>query len=156
MPVRDETVRDLYLIEQDVDPAYEGTARYVDGAWRLKDSIGVFDPRQGGTGMTPDDHRTLPQLIHFLDEGPAKGYTSGATKTVTGGLFPTLVEWRRQDGTLLVDKTITRSGGGATNLKPTPIVWRLYDTDGTTLLETVSDAVTYSGVNETGRVRTIS
>ncbi len=106
--------------------------------------------------LTDLEHRTIRQLIHFIDEGPAEGFVSGATKTVTGGLFPTLVEWKTQGGLLIVDKTITRSGGAATTLKPTPIVWRMYDTDGTTVLVTVSDAITYSGVNEVSRVRTIS
>ena len=109
-----------------------------------------------GSGITATQHKTLLQLIHFIDEGPTEGFTTGATKTVTGGLFPTLIEWKRSDATLLVEKTITRSGGGATNLAPTPIVWKMYDTDGSTLLATVSDAVTYSGINEASRVRTIS
>ena len=108
------------------------------------------------TLVTPTTHQTLLQLIHFIDEGPAGGFTTGATKTVTGTLFPTLIEWKRSDATLLVDKTITRAGGGATNLAPTPIVWRMYDTDGVTVLETVSDAITYSGAYEASRVRTIS
>jgi len=155
MSSRDETIRDLRFIEQDNDPDYEGHVRYVNGTLKIRDGQGVYDPR-AGSGLTEAVHRTLLQLIHFIDEGPAEGFTSGATKTVTGGLFPTLVEWRRQDGTLLVEKTITRSGGGATNLKPTPVVWKIYDTDGTTVLATVSDAITYSGLNEVSRVRTIS
>jgi len=116
----------------------------------------LTDLLASSSGITAPQHRVLPQLIHFIDEGPAFGYVSGATKTVTGGLFPTKVEWKRQDDTLLIEKTIERSAGGATNLKPTPIVWKLYDTDGTTVLETVSDAVTYDGIHEAGRTRTIS
>ena len=110
----------------------------------------------GGAGLTPAQHRTMLQLIHFIDEGPADGFASGATKEIDGGLFPTEIRWKRADATLLVKKVITRSGGGATNLAPTPIVWTIYDTDGSTVLATVSDAVTYSGVAETGRTRTIS
>jgi len=147
---------------QDASNRDENVLAWRDGDdFRLKD---VNNPAgktltqlaAAGSGVTEAAHKTLLQLIHFLDEGPAKGFTSGATKTVTGGLFPTLIEWKRQDGTLLVEKTITRSGGGATKMKPTPVVWKLYDTDGTTVLETVSDVITYGGINETGRVRTIS
>ncbi len=99
---------------------------------------------------------THKSLIHFIDEGPADEFTTGATKEIDGGLFPTEVRWKRADTTLLVKKTITRSGGGATNLQPTPIVWRLYATNGTTVLATVSDAITYTGASESSRVRTIS
>jgi hypothetical protein len=106
--------------------------------------------------VTDARHKTLLQLIHFIDEGPAEGFASGATKEIDGGMFPTEVRWKRADSTLLVKKTITRSGGGATNLTPTPIVWRMYGLDGSTVLATVSDAISYSGVMETGRIRTIS
>lgn len=101
-------------------------------------------------------HRSLLQLIHFIDDGPAKGFVTGAVKEIVGGLFPTEVRWKRADTTLLLKKTITRSGGGATVTAPTPIVYELYAADGTTVLETVSDVVAYSGVVETGRVRSIS
>ena len=109
-----------------------------------------------GGGMSESTHETLLQLIHFVDEGPADGFASLATKTVTGGLFPTLTEWHRADDTLLISKAIDRSAGAATTLKPTPIVWTLYDTNGTTVLHTVSDAITYSGIAEASRVRTIT
>lgn len=112
----------------------------------------------GGGGLTPADHQRLRQLIHFIDEGPAGGFTSGAYKETVGGVFPTSVTWY-EDATKtkkIVEKTITRSGGGATNVKPTPIVWRMYATDGTTVIETTSDAVTYSGAFEVSRTRTIT
>jgi hypothetical protein len=138
-------------------PTVDGGVVYdpSSGGFKMQDATGVFDPRVGG-GMSAAQHKVLLQLIHFIDEGPADGFVSGATKTVTGGLFPTIIEWKRSDATLLVKKTIERSAGPATNLKPTPIVWEIYDTDGTSVLATVSDAVTYGGVAETGRVRTIS
>lgn len=138
-----------------VVPTTNGEFRYVTGVGFRFYEEGV-EVGLSGTGISEAQHRTLLQLIHFIDEGPAEGFTSGATKAITGGLFPTLIEWRRQDNTLLVDKTITRSGGSATLIKPTPIVWRVYDTDGSTVLATVSDAITYSGVAEVSRIRTIS
>lgn len=112
----------------------------------------------GPGGLTESAHRTLRQLIHFIDDGPAEGFASGAYRETTGGLFPTSVIWWETSSKLkkIVEKTITRSGGGATNLAPTPIVWKVYDTDGSTVLATVSDAITYSGILETSRTRTIS
>lgn len=108
--------------------------------------------------MTATQHKALRQLIHFIDDGPAEGFTSGAFKEVIGGVFPTTVTWWTSAAKTakIVQKTITRSGGGATNVAPTPIVWRVYDTDGSTVLATVSDAIVYSGAFETSRTRTIS
>jgi hypothetical protein len=125
------------------------------------DNITLTDPNAGtytlsqlaagGAGLTANQHRNLLQLIHFIDEGPAEGFVTGATKTVTGTVFPTSVIWRRADTTKLVEQTITWSG-----IVPTTIEWKMYDTNGTTVLATVSDAVSYSGPFETGRTRTIS
>jgi hypothetical protein len=126
-------------------------ARLIDGIdWKNApaSSVDLLLPRQ--------EHPILDDIIHFLDEGPGNGFASGAIKEIDGGLFPTEIRWFRADLTLLVKKTITRVGGGATKLKPTPIMWRIYETDGTTVKHTISDAVAYSGVSEIGRVRTIS
>ena len=142
---------ELQLEADPVDPTVVGAVRFNGSAFRMRDSIGVFDPRSGGgSGLTAADHRTLLQLIHFIDEGPAEGFASGATKTVTGGVFPTQVLWRRADTTKLVEQNITWTG-----VFPTSIEWKVYDTDGTTVLGTVTDAVSYSGPFETGRTRTI-
>lgn len=120
--------------------------------------VTLSDLLDGGGGLTEDQHKTLRQLIHFIDEGPACGFASGAYKEVTGMPFPTSIVWWESSSKTkkIVEKIITRSGGGATNMKPTPIVWKMYDTDGSTVLCTVSDAITYSGVTETSRTRTIT
>ena len=41
-----------------------------------------------------------------------------------------------------------------TGITPTTEVWKMYDTDGTTVLVTLTDAITYSGVFEATRTRT--
>jgi hypothetical protein len=114
----------------------------------------------GSGGLTESGHRTLRQLIHFIEGGPAEGFASGAYRETLPAAdpFPTSITWWETSSKLkrIVEKTITRSGGGATNVTPTPIVWDIYDTDGTTKLATVSDAITYSGVFETNRTRTIT
>ena len=110
-----------------------------------------------GSGISEAQHKTLRNLIHFLEgDGPGEGFANGPfTRTMTGGFFPTLREWTDNLGTKIASKAWTRSGGGATNVAPTPITWRVYNADGTTGFQAV-DVVTYSGVNETSRVRTIS
>ena len=126
---------------------YDPTAGY----FKMQDGAGVFDPRTGG-GLSEAQHRALLQIIHFIDQGPAKGFTSGATSVTTySGAFPTEVLWKRQDTTALLRKTLTYTGAF-----PTTIEWKLYDTDGTTVLETVTDTITYSGAFEASRTRAIA
>lgn len=112
----------------------------------------------GGAGISASEHRTLRHLIHFIDNGPTGGFASGAFKEIIGGIFPTSIIWYEDvtKAKKIVEKTITRSGGGATLLKPTPIVWKMYDTDGATVLTTVSDAITYTFFVPSSVTRTIS
>ena len=49
----------------------------------------------------------------------------------------------------IVELTITYSG-----ILPITEVWKMYDMDGVTLLLTLTDAITYSGVFEATRTRT--
>lgn len=128
------------------------------GAFKARDSAGVFDLRSGGGGITEAQHKTLRQLIHFLDDGPGDGFGTVPYKEVIGGLFPTKVTWY-EDNTKakrIVEKIIVRVGGGATNVTPTPIIWDIFDTDGSTVLVTATDDITYSGVAEVSRTRTFT
>ena len=134
-------------------PSAPGAFTYdpATGAYKFYDGVGVFNPRSAGTGVSAEAHKTLLQLIHFIDEGPAEGFTSGATKTVTGGAFPTNIVWKRADATKLVEQNVTWTG-----TLPTTVQWKIYDTDGTTVLATVTDTISYSGPFETGRTRSIA
>lgn len=120
--------------------------------------VTLNDLYAGAGGLSDNQHKVLRQLIHFIDEGPAGGFASGAYKEVIGGLFPTSIIWWESDAKLkkVVETVIVRSGGGATLVAPTPIIWKAYDTDGVTVLETVTDNITYSGVTEVSRTRVIS
>jgi hypothetical protein len=140
------------------DPATPGGVKFNGTTFRMRDSTGVFDPSVGSGGLSEAAHKALRQLIHFIDDGPAEGFASGAFKEVIGGLFPTSVIWWTSAAKThkIVEKIITRSGGGATNVSPTPVVWKVYDADGSTVLATVSDAIAYSGAFEASRIRTIS
>lgn len=111
----------------------------------------------GTGGLTETQHRTVRQLIHFIDDGPAEGFASGAYREVLGGTFPTqFIWWESSSKTKkIVEKTITRTGSG-TLVMPTPIVWKIYDIDGSTVLCTVTDVISYSGIFETSRERTIT
>lgn len=108
----------------------------------------------GSAGITESQHRTLRQLIHFIADGPAEGFTSGAYRETTwSGVFPLVTTWWESSSKL---KRITERTRTWTGVLLTTDAWDMYDTDGTTKLATVSDAITYSGVFEQNRTRTIT
>jgi hypothetical protein len=95
-------------------------------------------------------------LIHLADGsgGPFEGFTSGAYRETLGGAFPTSVTWYNDNTKALkiVEKILTYTAQKQLNT----VTWRVYDTDGVTVLATASDAVTYSTFFETSRIRSIS
>lgn len=109
----------------------------------------------GAGGLTESAHKALRQLIHFIDDGPAEGFASGSFRETTGTVFPTLEVWYVVGSTppagKIVELATTWSGA-----KITQEVWKMYDTDGSTVLVTVTDAISYSGLFETTRTRTVA
>lgn len=134
------------------DPTALGGARLVNGDFRMKDQFGVFNPRNAATAV----HRELRHLIHFIDSGPALGFISGAFHELlpSGNPFPTSEIWWESAAKTekIVQLAVTRDA----QQKPTTEVWQMYDTDGVTVLETVTDAISYTGPFETTRTRTIA
>jgi len=110
----------------------------------------------GGGGLTPFDHQTLRQLIHFIDEGPGDGFASGAFKEVlpTGNPFPTSITWYLDVAKTkkLVEKFVTYNA----NKFPIVLHWNMYNYDGVTIIHTVIDTITYSTAFESTRTRAIS
>jgi hypothetical protein len=143
---------ELQLTDEGLDPSVIGGLVNNGGTLKGRDSLGVFNLRSG-SGLSAADHRTLRQLIHFIDEGPAEGFASGAYRELTGTVFPTAITWYDDNTKVkkLVEKLVTYAGAF-----PTQIQWKIYDTDGTTVLATVTDAISYSGPFETSRTRTIA
>jgi hypothetical protein len=136
-------------------PEIEGEMLYSDGYFYAKDAYGVFNMRLGGDFLGREEHKTLRHLIHFIDDGPAGGFTSGAYREIlpAGAVFPTSFTWYESSAKVkkIVELTVTYTGGF-----PTTEVWEMYDDDGTTVLVTVTDTISYSGAFETDRTRVIS
>lgn len=102
------------------------------------------------------EHPNIRQLIHFIEDGPGEGFADGPfTATTTGTLYPTLREWKNTSAELIASKAWDRSTGSSTNLKPSPITYKVYNEDGVTGIQAV-DVLTYQGIYETSRTRTIS
>jgi hypothetical protein len=144
---------ELQLEDLGADPSVVGAISNNGGVLKGQDSIGIFDLRSG-TGLSEAAHKALRHLIHFINEGPAEGFATGAYKEIlpSANPFPTSVIWWESNSKLqkIVEKTITYTGSF-----PTTIEWEMYDTDGSTLLVTVTDTISYSGPFETTRTRAI-
>lgn len=110
----------------------------------------------GGGGSIEPQHKTLRDLIHFIDEGPGDGFASGAFKEnlPSGSPFPTSVTWYLDVAKTkkLVEKFITYTNTAF----PTTIHWNMYDFDGVTIIHTVIDTITYNAAFEATRTRAIS
>lgn len=108
-----------------------------------------------GGGITEGEHQELRQLIHFIDDGPAQGFPSGSYKETLPAAdpFPTSIIWWESSSKLkkIIELTITRNA----NQTPSLEIWKVYNTDGSTVKATVTDAISYSGIFETSRTRTI-
>jgi hypothetical protein len=148
----------------DSTQGYEVGSRWIDtsgvGAEYVAISVAAgaaiwlsTTPGGEGSGISSAQHQALRQLIHFIDDGPANGFASGAYRVTTGTVFPSAITWWESAALLkkIVEKLITYVGAF-----PSSIQWKMYDTDGTTVIATVTDAITYSGPFETSRTRTIA
>ena len=112
----------------------------------------------GGTGsLNPTEHAELRQLIHLADGvgGPYEGFPTGAYRVISpfGALFPTNITWYASNAMTakIVQKDIAYTSFG----QPQTIQWKVYDTNGITILATVTDTISYSGIFETSRLRSI-
>jgi hypothetical protein len=118
------------------------------------DSAALWESRGQGGG-SGSGHRTLRHLIHFIDSGPAGGFATGAFHEMlpSADPFPLSYIWWVSSGKAkkIVGLILTRNS----NKTPATETWRMYDIDGTTVLVTVTDTISYSGVFETSRTRTI-
>jgi hypothetical protein len=142
---------ELQLTDEGVNPSVVGAIVHKAGDLLARDSTGIFNLRSG-TGLSAATHQALRQLIHFIDNGPANGFASGAYRENTGTVFPTAIIWYDDNTKVkkLVEKLITYTGSFATTIQ-----WKMYDTDGSTVLATVTDVITLSGSFEASRTRTI-
>ena len=146
---------EVQLEDNAADPSVVGAITFNGGAFKMKDVVGLFDPRSGSGGITETQHKTLRQLIHFIDDGPAEGFLTGAFKEIlpSGSVFPTSEIWWKSSSKIdkIVELGTTWSGVNITQEE-----WKVYDTDGSTVLATITDAISYSSIFETTRTRTIA
>jgi len=155
MGTRDERVADLIFEDQTGvgNPSEEGFVRRISGDLVAYIGGSVKSLTAGAaSGISEAQHKALKDLIHFIDDGPADGWASGAYKENTySGLKVTSEVWYIDN--TKVDK-IASKDISYTELKATTEVWKVYAADGSTVLVTLTDSITYTGLKETSRDRT--
>lgn len=94
----------------------------------------------GVSGITEGSHPTLRQLIHFINEGPAEGFTSGY-REIGDGPFPTYKIWYEDETKVkkIVEKLMTWNG-----VFKNTNTWKIYDVDGTTVVAQAIDTFDWS------------
>jgi len=136
-----------------VDP----TGISSSAATNLQEVLEDMDASISAGGITAAEHRTLRQLIHFIESGgPAEGFATGAYRETLPAAdpFPTSIIWWESNAKLkkIVELTLSYNANKTTSTE----VWEMYDTDGSTVLATVTDTMSYTTVFETSRTRTIA
>lgn len=145
--------KDIIVICSDID-----LLQFNAGQKMFLQAAGIvngLDVGSTGGGITAQDHQILRQLIHFIDEGPGDGFASGAFKEIIGQPFPSSTTWYADisKNKKIVEKLINRNESE----NPTLITWRMYDTDGATIVHTIIDNISYiNNVFESTRIRTIT
>ena len=149
-----KTINVDYGFRQRLDRFDENAVRSTLIKGALSDSAGGGGG--GGTvGITEGTHASLRALIHFIDDGPAEGFASGAFHETlpAGSPFPTSYIWWESVAKLekIVELIVTRGVGQ----RPETEIWNMYD-EGGTVITTVTDVITYSGPFEISKTRAIS
>jgi len=133
-----------------------------DGEMRFRDVLNpgidnegykLGDLIEAASGITENEHKVLRQLIHFIDDGPAEGFLSGAYKeTLPIGPFPTSEIWYVDNSKTQKIVELLTTWSGALIIQEQ---WKIYSIDGLTIKAIITDTISHSGIFETSRTRII-
>jgi hypothetical protein len=140
---RDPVGEFVDLPEADADPTVVGQIGYRSGAFRLRDSIGVFDPRSGGGGLTEVTHRPVDQLVHEIAETSYEEYEYTGSRVDAVRIYTDDTKV-----TKVREQEFTYTGN-----KVTQIVTKQYNVGGS-VVETLTETFNYTGntLNDIDRV----
>ena len=145
--IRGETVDEILFLNTESDPVDVGMLKKIEDVLRFKNSVEV------SSLLTEDQHPRARQLIHqLLTGGPeSAGYRE---MLPAGEPFPTQIIWWETSDKLkkIVEVNLTRNENKTTATEE----WKVYDLDGSTVLKTITDTMSYTGVFETARTRVVS
>lgn len=131
----------------------------------------VYIARAGGRAVVADTasaespivteiiHAALRQLVHLADGvgGPWEAWASGSYREIlpAASVFPTSIIWWTDN--TKTKKIVAKSLTYTASKMPATIQWAAYDSDGLTVIATVTDTMTYSSsIFETSRTRTVT
>jgi hypothetical protein len=144
----------LVLLSGSTQPVKIGEITYVSGSGFKFYEEGVIRTLTSSS-ISSTDHKTLRQLIHLADGGgPFEGFSSGAVMDTGPIPFPTASIWYVSSARTqkIVEQIVSYNSSSMIISEQ----WKAYAVDGTTVIATVTDAITYNGVFETTRTRTIA
>lgn len=90
----------------------------------------------------------LRKLLYYINNGPAETYSQAYLEiTPTGSVYPTSSIWYTDSTKTakIYEEYYERYSGSATLTRPNPIQYKLYAANGSTVLITATDTITYSG-----------
>jgi hypothetical protein len=137
-----------------------GTFYYPPGASKVGiGRISTLDATTETVQEALEQHPIRRELVHLAEGigGPFEDFTSGAYREIlpAGDPFPTSVIWWTDSSKTdkIVELTLTYTAFK----QPATMVWKSYDSDGSTVLRTVTDTMAYtSNVFEHTRTRTVT
>jgi hypothetical protein len=141
MPTPDRTLgpsqeEGTYYEDNGIAATAQGEVRYTGGAFSLYDSLGAFNPRSGGSGITEGQHENLDTLTHNLAE------TLYEEPTYTDGQVSAITWWTNSGKTTKIrEELYTRTNGQVSQ-----IVLKHYDGTGALITgQTITKTVTRTG-----------
>lgn len=138
---------EIRIVDSDID-----LLQFNDEQKTFLQNVGLNKGLQVDSGSL--DLRQLILLAEGVG-GPMEGFTSGAYRETLplADPFPTSIIWWTSlaQTTKLVEKTIVRDS----QQNPVTINWKVYDTDGITILTSITDTITYDDAFEISRTRAI-
>lgn len=127
-------------------------------AHNVQDAIRDLDGAISVGGITEAQHKTLRQLIHFIEtNSPGDGFGVGpyyCETNYTANIFPTDETWYETSAKL--KKICLWEGTYNTNKTFATEKWIVYKADGVNPAADVTDTISYSGVIETNRSRLVA
>lgn len=126
----------IELPEIGLDPVLVGEITLNAGAIKARDSIGTFNLRSAGGGISEAQHRVVDQLVHEIAE------TSYDQIVYTGNRVDAVITWTSVAMlTKIREELYTYTGN-----KVTTIVTKQYNGAGILIVgETMTETITYSG-----------
>lgn len=157
LPYSNFTASIAPTVNDDSSKNYSTGSLWVDGQNAyvlLLPTIGAAVWKNFTSGaFSSQDHKTFRHLIHFINEGPGDGFYANPFREIesdTSGKFTKRETWWSDSNKTirLYQTEVTRSG-----IYPMTQKYKMYASDGITILNQAVDVISYQGAFETARSR---